>query len=952
MNAARNAPNAPLSPISLGGSEWSYPPMENDGPYPNNRGQLISPPNSGGSAPMNGFPPGPRSAGGPSPPPSVGRSSTATNLYARSESGRSQREENQEVILGEHYVSLKRFLSATSRDGKPNPPPNKARDKLQRLTGVQFLELSTDVFDELKRRESVGRRPANGNGANSPPPYLLPEDNFHPKRNQARQKLSSLGPPRFRDLATDVFCELERRYPRFVEGDIPRVGSPMSVRGPSSRSQTPVNGNGFPPRGPSRVRRPSEASSIRSVRAGPMNGAYGNSVPPSPGLPGDYGRPMAKQFQSNTIVPNKSTMVEEDDDLLSPTSPRNREDGFAVKEIPNNRGTNQSDSSDRNPPSETDKKLIEEYEGQVRELRGKLDEMEDDMKKKQDEMNGMLDGERSRATAANMERKEWTDARLNLENQLAEAQNFNDTLQRQLDNIRNEHANEVRALRDQIEDARQSAPAPGGQANPELVRENQELRMSLKEQQQVTEEVRREAQEFLREMRVLSQQSGSAWEKQSELEKTIETLESEVRDWRNRYAQTKTQLRNMRASSLGLTIEQDAAKYVREKGFTQENGLVKDVHVTKFQIAIDELLQRARVDDPEKVVDSMKAVVVSVRRITKDIDESAPGDEGLMQQQAKLKGRVSSTANNLITASKNFAAAAGISPVSLLDAAASHLVAAVVELLRTVKIRATPAGELEDDDDGTMTPVDSTGFFSPRSRAESQSQISSAVSTAISTQDSLPPPPPFQGLGGNRGSADSSAYSPISSPRESYSSRRPASRGGPLTNGTNGGYNGMAYMGMNKNLPNAPNGGGYGGRQQQTARVEDFRVYLQDQSAILVDTIQNLVQLIRNDASINQVTDEINVITDVVGKVVVESESFGPSGAALVERLASCRQRLLEAGDRGMDLAAEGKDPKSREWRMWTQTLPPIAFEIAKETKGLVQRADDLLTSDGADDFA
>ena len=30
---------------------------------------------------------------------------------------------------------------------------------------------------------------------------------------------------------------------------------------------------------------------------------------------------MPKQFQSNTIVPNKSTMVEEDDDAISPTSP-------------------------------------------------------------------------------------------------------------------------------------------------------------------------------------------------------------------------------------------------------------------------------------------------------------------------------------------------------------------------------------------------------------------------------------------------------------------------------------------------------------------------------------------------------------------------------------------------------------------------------------------------------
>jgi hypothetical protein len=39
-------------------------------------------------------------------------------------------------------------------------------------------------------------------------------------------------------------------------------------------------------------------------------------VPPSPGLPpnGSFDRPQQKQFQSNTIVPKKSTMVEEDDD--------------------------------------------------------------------------------------------------------------------------------------------------------------------------------------------------------------------------------------------------------------------------------------------------------------------------------------------------------------------------------------------------------------------------------------------------------------------------------------------------------------------------------------------------------------------------------------------------------------------------------------------------------------
>lgn len=219
---------------------------------------------------MNGgFPSqqGPRSAGGPSPPPSVGRSSTATDLYARESGQRPNRDADNEGVLGQHYVALKRYLSQTSRDGKPTLPANKARDKLQRLTSVQFLELSTDVFDELLRRQAFSRRPPNAPPSVGPPAYLLAEDNFHPKRNQARQKLSSLGPPRFRDLATDVFCELERRFPRFVAGDIPRMTSPQSARAPSrpGTAMSSMSGmGGMPPRGMNR-RQPSNASSIRGA---------------------------------------------------------------------------------------------------------------------------------------------------------------------------------------------------------------------------------------------------------------------------------------------------------------------------------------------------------------------------------------------------------------------------------------------------------------------------------------------------------------------------------------------------------------------------------------------------------------------------------------------------------------------------------------------------------------
>ena len=43
------------------------------------------------------------------------------------------------------------------------------------------------------------------------------KDEFHPKRNQARQKLATLPKTRFKDLASDVYYELVRRYPELLE---------------------------------------------------------------------------------------------------------------------------------------------------------------------------------------------------------------------------------------------------------------------------------------------------------------------------------------------------------------------------------------------------------------------------------------------------------------------------------------------------------------------------------------------------------------------------------------------------------------------------------------------------------------------------------------------------------------------------------------------------------------
>ena len=299
----------------------------------------------------------------------------------------------------------------------------------------------------------------------------------------------------------------------------------------------------------------------------------------------------------------------------------------------------------------------------------------------------------------------------------------------------------------------------------------------MNEQQQVADEVRRDASQFLLEMRELSTRSEAALEKEERLSNQVFSLEAELKEWKSRYARTKTQLRSMKASSIGLAslTSPDITNYTRDATFATPDGVVKDIHVTKFQLSIDELLQVARRSDSEQILESMRHVVTCVRAITGDIDNtpfsqiqspssSVNGDSVASpeKQQAKLKSRVSATANNLITASKNHASSAGLSPVSLLDAAASHLSTAVVELVKHVKVRPTPEDELDnDEEDDRPMPLKPNGSSSYNAYTPN-----SINGTGQSNGIGL-------GLGHERhrsrgGSSGSTGYSTYSSPYSGY----------------------------------------------------------------------------------------------------------------------------------------------------------------------------------------
>ncbi|KIV99617.1 uncharacterized protein PV09_08683 [Verruconis gallopava] len=898
------APPLSSPPISTDGNDWSpigaYPTYGSNLNNPNLKGFPDTPPISSGhnsnTSTTDGAMQNGARGGNPSPPSSVSRGSVDSRSIAGSIDSR--RAYLMEESLSEHYKVLKNFLSPYLMNEPNDQRQNRARDKLLRLTSIQFQELSTDVYDELLRREDEKR--GGGPGMSGAPKYLLPKQNFHYKRNQARQKLATLPPERFRQLATDVYYELERRFPRFAGLDGPgsRAGSMMSVGPP--RVGTP---NGFRP-------------PPRTASRGLPGGSFDNTAPGiQPGLensPNDYNQPMPKTFQSNTIVPNKSLMVEDDDD-----------DNSA-------RGANGSSPD------------VAELRAQIDVLERKVDELQGQLREKDKELE-KVQSRQGQDPSLEQERSEWKELRSSLEAKLKDARDLNDSLEAELTRVRTEKQDSERQLREDLDVARRNEREVEKELRAQLDdarREGREIERDLRaqlatatasinqdragltggfgdsterlealerelaEQKQTTEEVRRDAARFLQEMRDLSLQSADALEKEERLLDQVSALEREVREWKARYAKLKSQNRSLRASMLGLPgINGDASAMARDSIFSAPDGLIRDVHVTSYQLAIDELLQLARRPESDALIECMKQVVITVRNISSDIESLGTPESSLddgtvesLRQQTSLRAKLSNAANNLITATKAHSAAAGLAPVSLVDAAASNLTAVVMELVRAVKVKPTPSDELEspESDRDKALPVPPRGT-TPTNFNTLSTKVNS-VNGHVRNQSSL-------------GSASGySAYSRYSRYSNNLSPARES--------GDKGGVLGITQNSMSS---------------LQESSLEEFKNFLDDSTALLVRSIQPLVNSVRSgsadDTVINEYIREISLtVEDITEKT---NSAVAEVGNLALRKHAPPVIKVLEKSRIELNQERNNKEK-----------LPPIAFRIARATKELVLRVD------------
>ena len=188
---------------------------------------------------------------------------------------------------------------------------------------------------------------------------------------------------------------------------MPRMGSPApSVRG-AGRGYPPSRpgSNGYPPNGyPGGPRAPSRGPG--PGRGYPSGGPPPGRFPPRQGSLGPASvngdspdGPLAKSFQSNTIVPNKSTLVESDDDIGGLEDDYDaRSEAFGLD------GVLQSSRPGTGTTfAEKDKKLLADSQSQVSSLQEKVDELEALVKEKDEEIAKLRDDQdRSQVSRNNM----------------------------------------------------------------------------------------------------------------------------------------------------------------------------------------------------------------------------------------------------------------------------------------------------------------------------------------------------------------------------------------------------------------------------------------------------------------------------------------------------------------------------------------------------------------------
>ncbi|GMK58532.1 hypothetical protein CspeluHIS016_0505640 [Cutaneotrichosporon spelunceum] len=631
-----------------------------------------------------------------------------------------------------HWRALKDFLTAF-RDKESPTARASAREKLTRLTRLQFLELSTDVYDELMRR--LAEESGNQDGAVAP--FLPVRDDFHPKRNQARQKLATLPKNRFTDLASDVFFELCRRYPEFeaeanksVDGEqemlheeTPSPGYNAGAGGiPPSSSSSSLASQGRGQQRPSHHRNGSSMGSNGSIDRERNNASvnsqardrYANLTTPT----------------NDVVVPNKSRLQEEAievpyarDSHHEEAEPLLQQSGSGPNGMRTESPPPTTASHDPMSPTATDEQYLDRmsfsshktgppklslggltspigWEDLEHKLRAEYELRIAGLERKLQAVEGERDNVQRELVDQRERRKDYEDEVRGLKERAAGHAATLRSMQDELDvsrdetaTVRREYDQKLRQAQDGLRQAQEEATqwrqrCDGFQDELhrfETERATREV-PPVANDESVTE-LRNEMQSLVHELQSLSMQNDELMSARDRYHENQNALEAQVEEYCKQANAARIELRNLKATSTMFVPQPMSDDHLPASA----DGNIADAHVSLFQAAIDGLLSAARSSTPSGVLPSMKAVVEAVTSIGDDVKafEEQPNFDVDPSRLELLKYESTNRLLALMSAARNHAMASGLSPVSLIDAAAGHLSTNVVDIIKLLKIRRT-----------------------------------------------------------------------------------------------------------------------------------------------------------------------------------------------------------------------------------------------------------------------
>ncbi|TFK62244.1 hypothetical protein BDN72DRAFT_848826 [Pluteus cervinus] len=850
-----------------------------------------------------------------------------------------------------------------------HPKRNQARQKLATLPASRFEDLSSDVYYELSRRYPEFNEDPSGRGSASSNYDDYPAPDFpssSPPRNNRTSGRTSADRPADSGYGGSVSSRRpsqDRRRPNDVEYSQPRrsddsySGGRPSDDGYSSRRKISLDN---PRRSDERdrdyPRRPSAASgttdSTSTATAAQATTAtsgmiipnkstieeeyievpYGREVRDSSGtmmderegsrVPSrDNGRP------SGNVTDNELDSASEYPSPLSPRSPPAGLNGLSARlrgvsddedDLQPNGFTygRASANSDRGAPAGIGSRLIsrasmnddqekmkKDYESRIATMQSQISSLQRDVGDSTDKDRKLRDSE-ARVRQLEEElggfRKRFEEQSSTMRNLQKELEDLRETRQRERDREARrarDDEEEMQILRDRLERLEEERASAVVGVDTDMV-----------------DQLRSDMEALMLELSDLSKRNDELMTAKDADLVVIRDLDIQLKEYKRKYEQAKTELRGFKATSQLFVQPPRLDKSEDQLPVTSDGGVV-DIHVTAFLSATDALLTAGRHSSPTRVLGPMRSVVNAVSAIIDDVRayERRPlrerGDIDMDSLRA-LRERLDSTLSNLTTASKTHASSSGMSPVSLLDAAASHVSTTVTDVVRTISIR--KATKAEQDSFHAPGPTATNGFSpSLSSVGENRpSHMRNGSATSSSSRGRLTDNPPT---------------SPPVTRNFLEARRRPPSANSSSEN-TNSPppifdrqTNSTSVTSDDSAIADGPEDA-----------WSELKPYLEAQTESIVYAIQAVLSGVRSPTPLPNLSENLTQIITIVSSIVAVCNDNLPPGS--VQQGTEILQELSDHANKLSEVQAQPEVTKESR-----QVMAKSSFAIANAMKGLMK---------------